>query len=145
MFGFLNLFGCVCPHLHPTIIAINDLFFSDFFPVILTFLRQLPFVGQFLNLHQTCMPTILCFLPEASHAHSRDGHVPPQLLDRLAGSRTSSVTDTTPISYYWGLSDSTAAPVVVNAGFYWIWNSRFDSNKTQNTSRLTPDNLFDVI
>jgi len=31
MFGFLNLFG-------------------DFFPVILTFLRQLPFIGQFLNL-----------------------------------------------------------------------------------------------
>ncbi|TFY77568.1 hypothetical protein EWM64_g6448 [Hericium alpestre] len=30
-FGFLNLFG-------------------DFFPVILTFLRQLPFVGQLLNL-----------------------------------------------------------------------------------------------
>ncbi|KAG8751509.1 Golgi Transport [Serendipita sp. 396] len=30
-FGFLNLFG-------------------DFFPVVLTFLRQLPFVGNFLNL-----------------------------------------------------------------------------------------------
>ncbi len=60
MFGFLNLFGCVCPHLHPTIIAINDLFFRDFFPVILTFLRQLPFVGQFLNLpyiRHVCPPS----------------------------------------------------------------------------------------
>jgi len=48
-FGFLNLFG-------------------DFFPVILTFLRQLPFVGNLLN-----MPYI------------RD------VADRLAGSRTSAV------------------------------------------------------
>ncbi|KAI0062856.1 Got1-domain-containing protein [Artomyces pyxidatus] len=48
-FGFLNLFG-------------------DFFPVILTFLRQLPFVGQFLN------------LPYIRTA-----------VDRLAGSRTSVV------------------------------------------------------
>ncbi|KAK7692971.1 hypothetical protein QCA50_004612 [Cerrena zonata] len=47
--GFLNLFG-------------------DFFPVILTFLRQLPFVGQALN-----MPYI------------RD------VADRIAGSRTSVV------------------------------------------------------
>jgi len=49
MFGFLNLFG-------------------DFFPVIVTFLRQLPFIGQFLNL-----PFIR------------------PLVDRLAGSRTSVV------------------------------------------------------
>jgi len=49
MFGFLNLFG-------------------DFFPVILTFLRQLPFIGQFLNLP----------------------YIRP-LVDRLAGSRTSVV------------------------------------------------------
>ncbi|KAI0301084.1 putative GOT1-membrane protein required for ER to Golgi transport [Multifurca ochricompacta] len=49
MFGFLNLFG-------------------DFFPVILTFLRQLPFIGQFLN-----MPFIR------------------PVVDRLAGSRTSVV------------------------------------------------------
>ncbi|KAH9961485.1 vesicle transport protein [Russula dissimulans] len=49
MFGFLNLFG-------------------DFFPVILTFLRQLPFIGQLLN-----FPYIRSFL------------------DRLAGSRTSVV------------------------------------------------------
>ncbi|KAI0267019.1 putative GOT1-membrane protein required for ER to Golgi transport [Gloeopeniophorella convolvens] len=49
LFGFLNLFG-------------------DFFPVILVFLRQLPFVGQLLN-----MPYIR------------------PVVDRLAGSRTSVV------------------------------------------------------
>jgi hypothetical protein len=49
MFGFLNLFG-------------------DFFPVILTFLRQLPFIGHFLN------------LPYVRH-----------FVDRIAGSRTSVV------------------------------------------------------
>jgi len=49
MFGFLNLFG-------------------DFFPVILTFLRQLPFIGNLLTL-----------------PYVRD------LADRLAGSRTSAV------------------------------------------------------
>ncbi|KAI0044555.1 Got1-domain-containing protein [Auriscalpium vulgare] len=48
-FGFLNLFG-------------------DFFPVIVTFLRQLPFVGQALN------------LPYIS-----------TVVDRIAGSRTSVV------------------------------------------------------
>jgi hypothetical protein len=48
-FGFLNLFG-------------------DFFPVILTFLRQLPFIGTFLTL-----------------PYVRD------VADRLAGSRTSVV------------------------------------------------------
>jgi len=49
MFGFLNLFG-------------------DFFPVIITFLRQVPFIGQFLNLP----------------------YVRP-LVDRFTGSRTSVV------------------------------------------------------
>lgn len=48
-FGFLNLFG-------------------DFFPVILTFLRQLPFIGHFLS------------LPYVS-----------TIVDRIAGSRTSAV------------------------------------------------------
>lgn len=48
-FGFLNLFG-------------------DFFPVILTFLRQLPFIGTFLTL-----------------PYVRD------MADRLVGSRTSAV------------------------------------------------------
>jgi hypothetical protein len=59
MFGFLNLFGCVvvlpasmrktrtCPApIRPSIYF----YFRDFFPVIVTFLRQLPFIGQFLNL-----------------------------------------------------------------------------------------------
>jgi len=48
-FGFLNLFG-------------------DFFPVVITFLRQLPFIGTFLSL-----PYLRGFI------------------DRLAGSRTSAV------------------------------------------------------
>ncbi|KZV62818.1 Got1-domain-containing protein [Peniophora sp. CONT] len=48
-FGFLNLFG-------------------DFFPVILTFLRQLPYIGNFLTL-----PYVR------------------EVVDRLAGSRTSAV------------------------------------------------------
>ncbi|KAF8556323.1 Got1-domain-containing protein [Imleria badia] len=48
-FGFLNLFG-------------------DFFPVVLTFLRQLPFVGTFLSLP----------------------YIRP-VVDRLTGSRTSAV------------------------------------------------------
>ncbi|KAI9569730.1 Got1-domain-containing protein [Boletus coccyginus] len=49
IFGFLNLFG-------------------DFFPVVLTFLRQLPLVGTFLSLP----------------------YIRP-VIDRLAGSRTSAV------------------------------------------------------
>ncbi|KAJ8518053.1 hypothetical protein ONZ45_g4817 [Pleurotus djamor] len=49
VFGFLNLFG-------------------DFFPVIITFLRQLPFIGNLLS------------LPYISG-----------IIDRLAGSRTSAV------------------------------------------------------
>jgi len=48
-FGFLNLFG-------------------DFFPVVITFLRQLPFIGTFLSL-----PYIR------------------GVVDRIAGSRTSAV------------------------------------------------------
>lgn len=48
--GFLNLFGYVfVPHvLH--IPNLNAAMYSDFFPVILTFLRQLPFIGQALNM-----------------------------------------------------------------------------------------------
>ena len=51
MFGFLNLFGCVHSYalLH-SCDSKNCCPFSDFFPVIITFLRQLPFIGQFLNL-----------------------------------------------------------------------------------------------
>ena len=59
MFGFLNLFGCVDCNIHARVTALTQLktvtllclcLFSDFFPVIITFLRQLPFIGQFLNL-----------------------------------------------------------------------------------------------
>jgi len=50
MFGFLNLFGCVA------VIALLRMCYQpvkpsfDFFPVDLPFLRQLPFIVQFLNL-----------------------------------------------------------------------------------------------
>jgi len=49
IFGFLNLFGYVacCDIVFGTI---TELPYSDFFPVILTFLRQLPFIGTFLTL-----------------------------------------------------------------------------------------------
>ena len=59
MFGFLNLFGCVDCNIHARVTALTQLktvtllclcLSSDFFPVIITFLRQLPFIGQFLNL-----------------------------------------------------------------------------------------------
>ena len=48
-FGFLNLFGYVCF----TLRVRSSLTFSvssDFFPVIVTFLRQVPFVGTALSL-----------------------------------------------------------------------------------------------
>jgi hypothetical protein len=48
-FGFLNLFGWVfC-----TIVGYHvgsPCLHRDFFPVILTFLRQLPFIGNLLNM-----------------------------------------------------------------------------------------------
>jgi hypothetical protein len=51
-FGFLNLFGYadLCSFLFITPMANDSNERSDFFPVILTFLRQLPFVGTFLTL-----------------------------------------------------------------------------------------------
>ena len=54
-FGFLNLFGCVSFYTLITLIIIPSdyvpLFYnSDFFPVVITFLRQLPFIGTFLSL-----------------------------------------------------------------------------------------------
>jgi len=49
-FGFLNLFGCA-----PTLSLVTanprrKFSFSDFFPVVITFLRQLPFIGTLLSL-----------------------------------------------------------------------------------------------
>ena len=51
-FGFLNLFGCVCNTLYPISCSYANYSFTrrDFFPVILTFLRQLPFIGTLLQL-----------------------------------------------------------------------------------------------
>lgn len=48
-FGFLNLFGCVILS-DPKFRILIPRSCSDFFPVILTFLRQIPFVGTFLTL-----------------------------------------------------------------------------------------------
>ena len=48
-FGFLNLFGCAYSfscHGKPR----REFSFSDFFPVVITFLRQLPFIGTLLSL-----------------------------------------------------------------------------------------------
>lgn len=59
---------------------------SDFFPVVLTFLRQLPVIGTFLSLPYIGSVRVPCFLC-----------APPlpltllQALDRLAGSRQSIV------------------------------------------------------
>jgi hypothetical protein len=48
IFGFLNLFGYVE---HLTDEEFNLIAkFSDFFPVVVTFLRQLPFIGNLLSL-----------------------------------------------------------------------------------------------
>jgi hypothetical protein len=55
-FGFLNLFGCVSLCCFTCIVKkggaerISCLCCRDFFPVILTFLRQLPFIGNLLSL-----------------------------------------------------------------------------------------------
>jgi len=50
IFGFLNLFGYAINMRFSHSQLITDLLYSDFFPVILTFLRQLPFIGTFLTL-----------------------------------------------------------------------------------------------
>ena len=51
-FGFLNLFGYVC---FPVFFVfsfslLKRKIISDFFPVVITFLRQLPFIGTVLSL-----------------------------------------------------------------------------------------------
>jgi len=47
-FGFLNLFGCVLQVF--SLFPVSDSVLSDFFPVVVTFLRQLPFIGTALSL-----------------------------------------------------------------------------------------------
>jgi hypothetical protein len=53
-FGFLNLFGYVTSAVQLSIkskaLSLTFLSYSDFFPVIITFLRQLPFIGTALSL-----------------------------------------------------------------------------------------------
>jgi hypothetical protein len=111
-------------------------FFSrDFFPVILTFLRQLPFIGQFLNLpfiRPVRPSTPPLFIRTISHSLALWPRVLPARgsLSRLPYLR--GVTDTAMISYYLNLLDSMATTVVVNARFYWIldtgsgWNEHRD-------------------
>jgi len=48
-FGFLNLFGYL-PLPLACLAYLTRSLYSDFFPVVLTFLRQLPFVGTLLSL-----------------------------------------------------------------------------------------------
>ena len=51
IFGFLNLFGCVAFIFPDGGFELIVFFgFSDFFPVVVTFLRQLPFIGNILSL-----------------------------------------------------------------------------------------------
>jgi Got1/Sft2-like family len=151
MFGFLNLFGCVLP---PALSALPHAtlpfsFFRDFFPVILTFLRQLPFIGQFLNLPyiRPVRPSTLALYP--NHLTLTCALWPRVLPARGSFSRfpyLRSVTGTTLISHYSTLLDSTATTVVVNAGFYWILDTGSDwSEHRTSFSRLSSDNSFDVI
>ena len=122
-------------------------FFRDFFPVIITFLRQLPFIGQFLNL-----PFIrpVCIhprsLPESSHALSRGCYVP---LGRGSFSRLThfcSMTVTTLLFYCSDLSGqhscycSCQCQVLFDTGYRKWLNKRRAS-----LSRLSPDNSFEII
>lgn len=87
IFGFLNLFGYALPEARISTLLQLKRLTSDFFPVILTFLRQLPFIGNALTLpyirdvgSQSSISTILANLVCVT-----------QVADRLAGSRTSAV------------------------------------------------------
>jgi hypothetical protein len=124
-------------------------FFRDFFPVILTFLRQLPFIGQFLNLPyiRPVRPSTLALYP--NHLTLTCALWPRVLPARGSFSRfpyLRSVTGTTLISHYSTLLDSTATTVVVNAGFSWILDTGSDwSEHRTSFPRLSSDNSFDVI
>lgn len=135
--------------------ALCDLLFTfffssrDFFPVILTFLRQLPFIGQFLNLpfiRPVRPSTPLLFIRTISHSLALWPRVLPARgsFSRLPYLR--SVIDTTMISYYLNLLDGTTTTVVVNARSYWILDTGSGWNEHRaSLSRLNSGNSFDVI
>lgn len=61
-FGFLNLFGCAALTF-TFALDTNSRSSRDFFPVIITFLRQLPFVGHFLTLpYISTVRYVLCLV-----------------------------------------------------------------------------------
>ena len=106
MFGFLNLFGCVFIYLPPLrknallCLALSDLytFFSFFlqglFPCYPHFPPPTAIYRSVLEftLHPTSTPiNPSLFIRTISRSHSICGHVLSQLVDRLAGSRTSVV------------------------------------------------------
>lgn len=79
-FGFLNLFGYAVTSRFHRAHRLHSKHNRDFFPVILTFLRQLPFVGSLLQLpYIRDVSVLLCTfcrrsfvsyrLPTASRAH----------------------------------------------------------------------------
>jgi hypothetical protein len=51
-FGFLNLFGYVSFESFSLVLVLEQVhrIYSDFFPVVVTFLRQIPFIGTALSL-----------------------------------------------------------------------------------------------
>jgi hypothetical protein len=96
MFGFLNLFGCVfkSPSTRRTqnILIPRSCRFQRFLPRHHHFPPPTAVRWPFLEftIYPPCTPPFPIFSSAMSDAYSRDGHV-PQLVDRLAGSRTSVV------------------------------------------------------
>jgi len=153
MFGFLHLFGWLffCPPALAHCLMRPFFFFSsrDFFPVILTFLRQLPFIGQFLNL-----PYIRPVRTSTTALYPNHLTLTCALWPRVFPARGSfsrfpylrSVTDTTMISYYSTLFDRTVTTVVVNARLYGILETGSGWNEHRaSLSSLSSDKSFDVI
>ncbi|KAH9961482.1 hypothetical protein BC827DRAFT_1383826 [Russula dissimulans] len=119
IFSFLNLSG-------------------DFFLVMLTFLRQLPFLGQLLNLPYIRSvhypPSLSPLVISRSRPLAQWPHASVHgSFSRLTYLR--SMKDTTPIFYYLALSDSTAATVIVNPvsldTAYWRRPHAFKTIKAQ--------------
>jgi len=122
--------------IHTSILTCSPFRFRDFFPVILTFLRQLPFVGQLLNL-----PYIRPVRHPPSLFHSVISRSLARRRRASANGSFSSLTylrsmkDTTPIFYYLALSDSTPATLVVNPRCHWILD--MDAGSDCNTRRAS--------